>query len=85
MEDVKTGKRAKVAKVTGSRGKSCIAVEDELLCDASMAISQDPITSAQQTRDSYGISIYKDFKEKESYPPQDKLYIERKVNAIENQ
>ena len=53
VEDVETDKIVKVAKVTGSRGKSWIAIEDELLCDAWMVISQDIITGTKQTRNFY--------------------------------
>ena len=43
MLDFETDKRAKVGKVTGSRGKLWIAMEDGLLCDAWMTIGQDPV------------------------------------------
>ena len=57
---------------------------NELLCDAWMATSQDPITNAQQTRVSYWIRIHKDFKKTKSYPPHDEVYIDRNVKAIKN-
>ena len=41
-----------------------------------MAIRQDPITNAQQARDSYWSMTHKDFKKRKEYLPHDKLYID---------
>ena len=59
--DIHTGKDIKLSR-GGNRGVSWISKEDELLCDAWMAIIKDTTTGTEQTHGSYWNRVRKDFK-----------------------